>query len=476
MKKVFITLFFFAFISNAAGQIKQQQKVDSVVTLLLKYWKEKNADEMYKLGGANFRKQYTPESFKEVWNDQMFKLGDINEKSIIKSNAGINKYKLVFEPITFSFTASLDTLDKFDIFNFALYKDETAGRKTKIASDNKLNTLLDKQVDTIMQQYFFDTATVGASIGILVNGKSYLYNYGETVKGNRQLLTNKSIYEIGSISKTFTASLLALAVLEGKVKLSDPVNKYLPKDIPPLQFNNKPITLQSLSNHTSGLPYMPTNLNNTDSFNLFKDYDNKALFDLLKTFKLTREAGEQYEYSNVAVGLLGVILERVYNKTYEQLVADKITRPLIMPFTSQNLKQQYTNLYAKGHDGNGNTKPGWDFKSIAAAGALHSNVSDLLKYATANIFYTNQTLQKAFTLTHKTTFKNATQEVGLGWHKVSLDSVKVILHTGGTGGFKSCIAIIPEKKLAVVGLSNQLTDVQKEMLAILEKLLTENAK
>ena len=147
----------------------------------------------------------------------------------------------------------------------------------------------------MMQQYFFDTATVGASIGILVNGKSYLYNYGETVKGNKQLPTNKSIYEIGSISKTFTASLLALAVLEGKVKLSDPVNKYLPKDIPPLQFNNKPITLQSLSNHTSGLPYMPTNLNNTDSFNLFKDYDNKALFDLLKTFKLTREAGEQYK-------------------------------------------------------------------------------------------------------------------------------------------------------------------------------------
>ena len=101
---------------------------------------------------------------------------------------------------------------------------------------------------------------MGLSIGILKDGKTIFYDYGETAKGNAQLPDQNTIFEIGSISKTFTAILLADAVNSGKIKLDDPVSKYLPDSIPKLQYNNVPITIASLSNHSSGIPRMPNNM------------------------------------------------------------------------------------------------------------------------------------------------------------------------------------------------------------------------
>src|SRR5207244_1996226 len=124
----------------------------------------------------------------------------------------------------------------------------------KVKSDNRLLTALDKQVDSAVRPYINLAITTGVSIGILRNGKMYFYNYGETAKGNKKLPNQHTIYEIGSISKTFTATLLADAVSNGKISLGDPVSKYLPARIPALEFEGVPVTIKMLSNHSSGIP------------------------------------------------------------------------------------------------------------------------------------------------------------------------------------------------------------------------------
>ena len=119
-----------------------------------------------------------------------------------------------------------------------------------------------------------------------------------------------------------------------KLALQDAITKYLPDSIAANK-DLQNITLQQLSNHSSGLPRLPINMNFTITNYLqpYENYDDKAMFAFLSQFKATRKPGESYEYSNLAVGLLGVILERVYKKPYEQLVLDFITKPLGLTHT-----------------------------------------------------------------------------------------------------------------------------------------------
>ncbi len=177
--------------------------------------------------------------------------------------------------------------------------------------------------------------------------------------------------------------MLAYFAQQEIVKLDDPVNKYLPDSIPELSYNGKKVTLASLSNHSSGLPRLPGNMfEGADMMNPYKNYDEQKLFRFLKNFKLQREPGAQYDYSNLAVGLLGTILERVSGKSYEQLVKEIITEPLEMSNTRLTLtesgKQNFAQAYNRDRAVNS-----WEFQALAAAGGIRSCVRDMLLYAKA---------------------------------------------------------------------------------------------
>jgi CubicO group peptidase (beta-lactamase class C family) len=317
-----------------------------------------------------------------------------------------------------------------------------------------LSSPLDKEVDSAVQPYISLQATAGLSIGILKDGKTIFYGYGETAKGNKQIPDEHTIYEIGSLSKTFSAILLANAVDEGKVKLDDPVNKYLPDSIPPLQYEGTAVTLKTLSNHSSGLPRMPSNFQSTDMNNPYKDYDMNDLFSFYKTFKLTRKPGVQYEYSNLAVGTLGVIIESVYHENYEKLFTDIICKPLGMNETREFLRQQDSSKFAKGYNEDGAYNPPWDLNALEAAGAIRSTTYDLLKYANANLGEAPQKLLRAIQLTHDTTFTQGEVSIGLGWHYIKPGKDKVLFHNGETGGYHSFFGVNTKKQFAVVILSN----------------------
>ena len=322
-----------------------------------------------------------------------------------------------------------------------------------IPTSNRLTTTLDKKVDVEARQYMTRVGAVGMSIGILIDGKTVFYGYGETKKGNRQLPDEHTIFGIGSITKTFTGTLLACAVLDGKINLDDPVNKYMPDSIPSLEYQGIPVTIRTMANHTSGIPRMPSNLNPKDTLNPFKDYDDNDLFSFYKNFKLQRKPGDTYEYSNLAAATLGVILERIYNRSFESLIVEKIANPLGMSHTRQFIKSGDSLRLAKGYGPNYTPVPEWEYKSLAGSGSILSTVADLLKVAAANMSEAPSGLNEAMQLTHQQIFKHGADGVGMLWDIIGLHN-EIIDHNGRVGGFTSFLIIDLKRRVAVVLLSN----------------------
>lgn len=357
---------------------------------------------------------------------------------------------------------SLDDKSKFETFFIKPWVENTTSKKGLVLTDNPRKILLDKKVDSIVQPFIYKSNMVGMVLGVLKNNALHVYGYGETKSGNKTIPDGNTLFEIGSISKTFTATLLADFVLNKKISLSDPINKYLPDSIPVLQYNGIPITVQTLSNHSSGLPRLPGDLFvNADPGNPYKHYDNKKLLGYLKQFIPIREPGKEYEYSNLAVGLLGVILERVSGKSYEELLQQNICKPIGMKNTRVALTRMDSTKFAVGHDVKGQMTPSWEFISLVAAGGIRSSVNDMLLYAKAQVNEGNSRVTKAMDLTRQQTFEYGTNKVGLGWHFASANDKKYVVHNGQTGGYHSIVIFNPDTDIAIVILTNGSVDTGK---------------
>ena len=474
MKKIFVVTVISFYSMSVFSQDIQKEKNDAIKTKVVKFFNEQNSDSLYSLAGVAFKKQLSAEKFKTICDNNLFPLGEIKSTEFEKIENGVSKYKATFDAIILSMYLSLDSAGMFEAFLFQPYKKEVTGEFKKTTTDNNLSTALGLKVDSILQKFMFESKTVGLSIGILKDGQTYFYNYGETKKGNGQTPTAKNLYEIGSITKTFTGILLAQAVTEKRVKLNDPVNKYLPADIPFLKVGNDTIRLVHLSNHTSGLPRMPDNIDLSNIANPYKDYSVTQLFNYLKTVKLTQKPGTKIEYSNLGVGLLGIILERLkMNRiSFGNMVKKYICDKAEMADTKQFINKKNDAVLVQGYNENIIEQGSWDFLALAAAGALCSNASDMLKYAAINISAKDKNLQKAIELAHQITFDNDGEKIGLNWFIKNWGWGNVLFHNGGTGGYRSFLTINPATKNAVVILSNTAVsndDIGVEILKYLDK-------
>lgn len=467
-------MFFVLFFCTSVVLLAQtnQMKVDSVCRLIEQYFNSKDADKIYSLAGEKFKKQISFEQFKQICNTNLFPLGKM-QTQFEKNTDGVSKYKAIFSSVTLGLYLSIDDKDKVETFLFKSYINEQK-KTVKVPGTNALHTALDKEVDAAVQPYISLAATTGLSIGILKDGKTYFYGYGETAKGNKQIPDEHTLFEIGSIAKTFTSILLADAVNNGKIKLDDPVNKYLPDSIPQLQYQGIPVTIKMLSNHTSGIPRMPSNFDAfvTDPSNPYKNYGEQQLFSFYKNMKLDRKPGTVYEYSNLAAATLGVILEHSYKKSFEQLLVSKICNPLHMNDTRQFIRRKDSARFAKGYNENGDYNGQWDFKAFAAAGSIRSTAADMLLYAKANLGNAPSSLRKAIELTHIVSFTDGTNNIGLGWHYIKPGNDEILFHNGGTGGYRSYLGINLNKKFAVIILSNTAIGTEEsgnELMKWLEK-------
>jgi CubicO group peptidase (beta-lactamase class C family) len=288
------------------------------------------------------------------------------------------------------------------------------------------------------------------SIGLIKNGKVHFVCIKRTKDTIHWKENAQKVFEIGSITKVFTSTLLANLVIENKLKLNDNIQDYLEVELN----TEENITFKTLANHTSGLPRLPTNLNlmTVDQNNPYANYDEEQLNTYLTTkLKLSQSPGEKYAYSNLGAGLLGFELAKLSNTTYEALLQEKIFQKFDMP-NSTSVRKEIKAPLVKGLKPDGSPTSNWDFDALAGGGAILSTVEDLSKFAKAQFNQNNKVLQ----LTHQPTFKvNNKMSIGLGWHLVKGKKGKQLLwHNGGTGGYTSSMALDMENNNGIIILSN----------------------
>lgn len=264
-----------------------------------------------------------------------------------------------------------------------------------------------------------------------------------------------TVYEIGSITKTFTATLLAQAVLSGRVTLDQPVAQLLPDfKIPPLQA--KEITLGQLGSQYSGLPRLPSNMLPKDPANPYADYDAAKLRSFLAEYELPRDPGANYEYSNLGFGLLGYALAQSEHTSWSALTGDRILRPLGMTMTGTAFSDAMRAHLAPGHDNEGKAAKNWDIDALAGAGAIRSTANDMLRYLKANMGIDPSPLAAAMKLAQQPrSDMTKTMRIGLAWMTTRTG---IIWHNGGTGGYRSFIGFTADGRRGVVLLSNTAFD------------------
>lgn len=291
---------------------------------------------------------------------------------------------------------------------------------------------------------------VGTAVAFIQDGKVEYFFYGHADTTRRQAIDAKSVFEIGSISKTFTSLLLADLVQQRRVSLQDPVSKYLPDSLRMPRSGDQDIRLVHLASHTSGLPRMPNNFRPKEPSNPYVDYTPSQLTAFLNQYKLGRAPG-QYDYSNLAVGLLSYALSSLSGSSYEQLIQQKIAKPLRLRSTTTLNTSRYLTT---GHVG-AVPVAHWDFDVLAGAGALRSDIRDMVRYAQAQLGSLPTALDSAIALCHQPLFEvNKSMKIGLAWHILSTNSDEVLWHNGGTGGYRSFMGFSKRTNKAIIILNN----------------------
>jgi CubicO group peptidase (beta-lactamase class C family) len=316
-----------------------------------------------------------------------------------------------------------------------------------------ISTGLPPEVATAIEKRIDGEVAPSFAVAIIDSTGTHFYNFGKTTEDGAAV-DEHSIYEIGSITKVFTATLLANEVVLGNLSLEDKISGFLPDSMAIPVMGEKEITLANLSDHTSGLPRMPSNFAPANPKNPFADYTVEQMFAFLASYTPVREVGSGYEYSNFAQGLLGHILAEQRGTTFEELVRETITNPLQMEETAIALTPQMETRLAPGHS-NGEITDNWDIPTLAGAGALRSSTYDMARFIAANLGYLKSPLNGAFELAQQVRHDKAgPSRVGLGWHIKKGADGDVLWHNGGTGGYRAFAGFVKETGKGVVVLTN----------------------
>lgn len=316
---------------------------------------------------------------------------------------------------------------------------------------------LRQRTDRLVQPYLDNDIVVGMTIGVLRDGKSEVFGYGKISRDDRRVPDGDTINEFGSATKVLTGILLADSVVQGRVKLDQPAGELLPADVKMPKKGDRPITLQDLSTHVSGLPRIPDNMKFGNPNNPYADYQKEDLYAFLNKYKLAQAPGAKSEYSNLAQGLLGHLLELQAKSTYEELVRNRIAEPLKMTSTSITIDKESQSRFAPGHLADGQPAAHWDMSVLAGAGGVRSTVNDMLLFAAANLTPPKDKLGEAIELAwtiHQKPIKTGEASMGLGWH-LAADGTR--WHNGQTGGFHSMMLVNRDLKLSVILMTNTAT-------------------
>ena len=348
-------------------------------------------------------------------------------------------------------------------------------------------------IENLIKQHVNSGTSSAISVGLVDEEDIRFLNYGKITKESEVVPTNNTVYEIGSITKTFTAILATVLEQKGIISLEKPIINFLP-EFQNSDFDKKKINLFHLLTHTSGISEFSVGLFASQMFSLMitgrsqvkeYNYDLDTFLKYASNLKLKDEPGTTFRYSNVGFGLAGKILERITNKTYDDLVRIHICDELGMRDTGINILESHKDQLATGHSFRNKEIGYWDVPAIESAGSLRSTTEDMVKFLEVALGLKETSLSSAFAQCQQTkmnphippTMKFFTRSFGislstfrLGWFVFPQENIGILGHDGGTAGFSSFMAMNPERKSGVIILTNRaMKPVHKLGLDLLKK-------
>ncbi|MCM0667039.1 serine hydrolase domain-containing protein [Flavobacterium tyrosinilyticum] len=319
------------------------------------------------------------------------------------------------------------------------------------------------------------------SIAIVYKGKEFIGHYGELEKGKNNCPNNETIYEIGSLSKTFAGTLTAEAVSQNKLNIEEDIQKYLPEDYPNLKYGKQPILIKHLLSHTSGLPNMlpleaNTILENFTSHDtpakineLYKNYSEKDFLRDLHKVKIDSVPGYKYQYSSAGSQLIAFVLEKIYKTKYEKLLTDYLIKNMAMQNTKIILSAQEAKKLAVGyHSDNPVITTPMPELPWGASGNIKSTIPDMAKYIKFQLKN-----NKVVAESHQPIVKFDKEfSIGYFWN-IATDDKELgtfYLHHGGVPRSQCYIYIVPKYDLGAFIITNQSGN---ETARIMEETLNE---
>lgn len=336
----------------------------------------------------------------------------------------------------------------------------------KTSQTIEINTnSIDKSVDSLLM----DSLINSLSLGIYFKGEILKKHYGELDKGKGNKPTDETIYEIASVTKTFVGTLIAQAEIDGKLSIEDDIRKHIGVKYKNLEYEGHSIKIKHLLTHTSELPrFLPESIN--DLFSEVSDElpfriaeiennysKNKFLKDLERVI-IDTIPGTRFSYSNVDTELAAYILEKVYENSFDKILAEKICIPLSMQNTRINLNENQKKKLTNGYGSNGKPTPFMSTTLWGASGAGKSTLVDLLKYIQLQLDKSNQAIQKTHQVLYdnEIIFGDPNNKIGYFWIiNKDEDFGTYLSHHGGAFGMQNWMFIYPEKDLGISIITNQ---------------------
>ncbi len=318
-----------------------------------------------------------------------------------------------------------------------------------IAADDRADEIVQKHLGPVIEAGLIP----GAVVGVYTDGEASYYTMGALDFEREISPAVDTLYEIGSISKVFTGVLFADAVRRGEVSKDTLVDELLPEGVDAKDFEGTEVRLWHLTSHTSGWPTAPANLRPVDGEDPFADYTLEKLYKYISAASPMTVPGEKFEYSNLAVGLLGTLVAKNADSEYEALVVERIFKPLGIEDVQITLDDEDLLRLAPATSGGRMVKRWSTMGPLDGAGMWVASAPAMLEFAVANIEGGDGDVFESLAMAREPLVENPWGgKVGFGW-MLALDGA-TWWHNGMTGGYSSYMAVNPKLKVAVVVLTN----------------------
>jgi len=336
----------------------------------------------------------------------------------------------------------------------------THAPSASVATDNPHRSPLDLAVDTAAADYFRNTCHVGLSIVAVTPQGRFFYDYGSAELHGHVLPNRRSIYEIASVTKTFTGALAARAVEQGKMRVDADFRSFLPGTYANLAWQGKPITLATLITHRAG---MPRDIPDSDAIFAKKDFNTlpyelnalqrglnrDTLLSALHDVSLRSEPGRDEVYSNAGYLVIGLGLEKVYGQPFETLMCQRLLKPLGMDSTGFAVEGEARARLLRGYNREGHLMP-YHLRNAGAAWGLYSSTEDMAKSVQWQLDGNDPVVQRI----RQPLTGSAQDGEAMPWHLAYDHGQPMLAHGGGSGGMSSQVVLFPGQAEGFALLAN----------------------